>query len=63
MEKTPRVLGFIFLFLIASISVNAEPVALVKDVSTDRTDVQFMDFLEADQVIELTDGEKLERFD
>jgi hypothetical protein len=59
MEKTHRVLGLIYLFLIASISVNAEPVALVEDVSADRTDVQFMDFLEADQVIELADGEKL----
>jgi len=45
--------------LVLAGAANAEPSALVEDISSDRDDVQLFDYLEAGQVIELSAGETI----
>lgn len=56
---TARVAALAASCLVISAAAAAEPSALVEDISSDRTDVQLMDYLEPGQVIELGTDETL----
>ena len=55
--RMPAILGFAG--ILAAGAAQAEPSALVEDISSDRDDVQLMDYLEPGQTIELSGDETI----